>query len=152
MYVYSQVAHTTQFLCSTARKNSLEWISFYPSCSTLSYSSKTRPHSSTKTKWARGERLHSLHSFDNCSVVFNFSNFVQPAGRETNCADCKADFRSSVCLTAAFSHCGCLPYAPRGLFYISAKKQLNSLLVHEYEDVNRADTYNNVMGCARNLI
>lgn len=128
MYVYSQVAHTTQFLCSTARKNSLEWISFYPSCSTLSYSSKTRPHSSTKTKWARGERLHLLHSFDNCSVVFNFSNFVQPAGRETNCADCKADFRSSVCLTAAFSHCGCLPYGAPWIILHQCKETTELLI------------------------
>lgn len=72
-HVYSLAARVTQFLCSTAHKNSPEGIHSYPTRSTHPYSSEARPHSSMRLKWAKGERLHPQHACDNCFAVFNFS-------------------------------------------------------------------------------
>lgn len=118
MYVYSQVAHTTQFLCSTARKNSLEWISSHPTNSTLftvaelALIPRRRQSQPREKGFTRYILLTTVPSYLTLATFISAQRKSQPdlveaAGRETNGVDCKADFRSSVSLTAAFSQCGC---------------------------------------------
>lgn len=73
------------------------------------------------------------------------------AGRETTRVDCKVDFRWSVCLTAAFSHCGCFAIRRPVDYSTSLQRNWTPYCVHEHKDVNRAHPHKDVMGCAGRL-
>lgn len=143
-HVYSLVARVTQFLCSTAHKNSPGGIHSYPTRSRHPYSSEARPHSSRRLKWAKGERLPPplppQRSFDNCFAVFNFSqpSYLHSAPHILTLESLEGEKQTALTAKPTSDHQKLSPLlstivkgshtAPGGLFYISAEAQLSSLL------------------------
>lgn len=79
-------------------------------------------------------------------------HLVEPTGRETNCVYCKADFRSSTCFIAAFIHCRCFAIRRPTDYSTPLQRNGTPCCVHEYKDASQADTFKEVMGCARSFI